>query len=47
VLEGLEIGSTQEIPGEPCKVSKKARELSEIMLHCYVHTTKFVGLARY
>jgi hypothetical protein len=35
LLEGLEMGSIQEIP-EPCKVPKKARELLE--MHCYVHT---------
>jgi hypothetical protein len=44
MLEGLQIGSIQEIP-EPCKVPKKARELLE--MHCYVHTTKFVNLAKY
>jgi hypothetical protein len=36
-IEGLEIGSTQEIP-EPCRVSKGIRELLE--MHCYVHTIK-------
>ena len=41
---GLEIGPIQEIP-EPCSVPKKVRQLLE--MHCYVHTTKFVNLAKY
>jgi hypothetical protein len=45
LLEGLEIGSIQEIP-EPCNVPKaKVRQLLE--MHCYVHTIKFVNLAKY
>jgi hypothetical protein len=44
LLEDLEIGPMQEIP-EPSRVSKKVRELLE--MHCYVHTTKFVNLAKY
>jgi hypothetical protein len=44
LLESLQIGSIQEIP-EPCKAPKKARELLE--MHCYVHTIKFVSLAKY
>jgi hypothetical protein len=44
MLEGLQIGSIQEIP-EPCRVPNGARELLE--MHCYVHTTKFVNLAKY
>jgi hypothetical protein len=44
MLEGLQIGSIQETP-EPLTAPKKARELPE--MHCYVHTTKFVNLAKY
>jgi hypothetical protein len=38
------MGSIQEI-SEPCQVPKKVRELLE--MHCYVHTIKFVNLAKY
>jgi hypothetical protein len=44
LLADLEIGSIQEAP-EPLHVSKKVRELLE--MHCYVHTIKFVNLAKY
>jgi hypothetical protein len=44
LLEGLPIDSVQDIP-EPCHVPKKARQLLE--MHCYVHTIKFVNLAKY
>ena len=44
LLEDLEIGSFQEIH-EPCHVSRKVRQLLE--MHCYVHTIKFVCLAKY
>jgi hypothetical protein len=44
LLEGLEIGSIQEIP-EPCSAPKKVRQLLEV--HCYVHTIKIANLAKY
>ena len=44
LLENLEIGSFQEIH-EPCQISRKVRQLLE--MHCYVHTIKFVNLAKY
>jgi hypothetical protein len=44
LLEGLEIGPIQEI-SETCHVSKTVRQLLE--MHCYVHTIKFVNLAKY
>jgi hypothetical protein len=46
LLEGLEIGSIQEIP-EPCQVPKEVRELLE--MHCYgwiPHNSSFGFLDR-